>query len=125
MRNCKGISRSTKRGTQGLLRLVEADGEFYVDREGPWLRLPLVEGEWGATGVSRSQILAGDPRVAVLVLAAVIDHNLDQSNARREDIEYVDGLITLFRKASNTIGARIVMRAPYGEIESVPLLVNP
>jgi hypothetical protein len=27
-----------------LLRLFEADGQFYVDRGGPWLRLPLVEG---------------------------------------------------------------------------------
>jgi hypothetical protein len=40
----------------------------------------------------------------VLVLAAVIDHNLHQSDARREDIEYVDGLMTLFRQASDTIG---------------------
>jgi hypothetical protein len=92
------------RSSRELLRLFEADGEFYVDRRGPWLRLPLVEGEWGATGVSRSQILAGDPRVAVLVLAAVIDHDLHQSDARREDIEYVDGLMTLFRQASDTIG---------------------
>jgi hypothetical protein len=87
-----------------LLRLFEADGEFYVDRGGPWLRLPLIEGEWGATGVSRAQILAGDPRVAVLVLAAVIDHNLRQSDARREEIEYVDRLMTLFRQASDIIG---------------------
>jgi hypothetical protein len=86
-----------------LLRRFEADGEFYVDRGGPWLRLPLVKGEWGATGVSSSQILAGDPRMAVLVLAAVIDHNLQQSDARREDIEYVHGLMTLFGQASDTI----------------------
>jgi len=95
---------SSKRSSRELLRLFEADGEFYVDRRGPWLRLPLVEGEWGATGVSRSQILAGDPRVAVLVLAAVIDHNLHQSDARREDIAYVDGLMTLFRQASGAVG---------------------
>ena len=87
-----------------LLRLFEADDEFFVDRGGPWLRLPLIEGEWGATGVSRAQILAGDPRVAVLVLAAVIDHNLRQSDARREEIEYVDRLMTLFRQASDIIG---------------------
>ena len=66
--------------------------------------MPLVEGEWGATGVSKSQILAGDPRVAVLVLAAVIDYNLRQSPPRREEFEYVDRLITLFRQASTTIG---------------------
>jgi hypothetical protein len=102
---------SSKRSSRALLRLFEADGEFYVDRRGPWLRLPLGEGEWGATGVSRSQILAGDPRVAVLVLAAVIDHNLHQSGARREDIEYVDGLMTLFRQASDTIGREAPARS--------------
>ena len=106
---------SNRSSSRELLRLFEADGEFYVDRGGPWLRLPLVEGEWGATGVSRSQILAGDPRVAVLVLAAVIDHNLNQSEARREDIEYVDGLITLFRQASVTIG-----RERVGDTEGAP-----
>lgn len=95
---------SNGRSSRELLRLFEADSEFYVDRGGPWLRLPLTEGEWGASGVSRSQVLAGDPRVAVLVLAAVIDHNLHQSDARREDIEYVDGLMTLFRQASDNIG---------------------
>jgi hypothetical protein len=93
-----------KRSSRELLRLFEADGEFYVEQKGPWLRLPLVEGEWGATGVSSSQILAGDPRVAVLVLAAVIDHNLHQSDARREDIDYVHGLMTLFGQASDAIG---------------------
>jgi hypothetical protein len=95
---------SNERSSRELLRLFEADGEFYVDRGGPWLRLPLNEGEWGATGVSTSQILAGDPRVALLVLAAVIDHNLRQSSARREDITYVNGLISLFRQASEIIG---------------------
>ena len=94
---------SSEGSSRDLLRLFEADGEFYVHRGGPWLRLPLVDGEWGATGVSSSQILAGDPRVAVLVLAAVLDHNLHQSDARREDLAYVDGLMTLFRQASDTI----------------------
>jgi hypothetical protein len=103
-----------------LLRLFEADGEFYVDRGGPWLRLPLVEGEWGTTGVSRSQILAGDPRVAVLVLAAVIDHNLLQSDARREDIEYVGGLISLFRQASDTIVRERVERGYRGGPSLLP-----
>ena len=95
---------SNGRSSRELLKRFEADGEFYVDRGGPWLRLPLVEGEWGATGVSRSQILIGDPRVAVLVLAAVIDDNLNRSEAHREDIEYVDELMTLLRQAGDTIG---------------------
>ena len=54
----------------------------------------------------------------MLVLAAVIDHNLNQSEARREDIEYVDGLITLFRQASVTIG-----RERVGDTEGAPSLL--
>jgi len=77
-----------------------ADGEFYVERGGPWIRLPLGEGEWRVTGLSRSQILDGDPRVATLVLAAVIDYHLHESESRREDIEY---------------GGRIVHAVPAGE----------
>ena len=56
-----------------LLQYFEASGDFSVDAaRGPWLTLPLVEGETPSTGLSRSQILAGDPRVALLVLAAII-----------------------------------------------------
>ena len=67
------------------------------------MTLPLVEGETQATGLSRSQILAGDPRVALLVLAAIIDYNLYESAGHREDIEYVHGMFALFRQASDTI----------------------
>ena len=88
--------------SRALLRLLEVEGEFYIDRSGPWLRLPLADGVWGASGVSRSQVLAGDPRVAVLVLAVAIDHNLSQSGSRREDFAYVQELVTLFRRASDT-----------------------
>ncbi len=92
--------------SEQLLRYFEANGDFYVDDagRGPWISLPLVDGETHSTGLSRSQILAGDPRVAVLILAAVIDYNLNQSQARRENIEYMDGMFTLFRQASDTIG---------------------
>ena len=86
-----------------LLRSFEADGEFYVERGGPWIRLPLGEGNWRATGLSRSQILDGDPRVATLVLAAVVDYHLHQSESRREDLDYVDGLFTLLGRASGAI----------------------
>lgn len=90
--------------SEPLLQYFEASGDFYVDvARGPWMTLPLVEGETHSTGLSRSQILAGDPRVALLVLAAVIDYNLYQSEARREDIEYVSGMFALFRQASDTI----------------------
>ena len=89
-----------------LLRYLEANGEFYVDGagRGPWISLPLVDGKAHATGLSRSQVLAGDPGLAVLILAAVIDYNLSQSEARREDIGYMDAMFALFRQASDTIG---------------------
>jgi hypothetical protein len=91
--------------SEPLLRYFEARGLFYVDStRGPWMTLPLVEGEMHSTGLSTSQILEGDPRVAVLVLAAVIDYNLYQSKARREDIAYVNRIFTLFRQANATIG---------------------
>jgi hypothetical protein len=92
--------------SEPLLQYFEANGQFYVDGagRGPWISLPLVDGEMLSTGLSRSQILAGDPRVAVLVLAAVIDYNLYQSDARREDIEYMNGIFTLFRQTSDTLG---------------------
>ncbi|MET0166602.1 MAG: hypothetical protein ABW318_16550 [Vicinamibacterales bacterium] len=87
-----------------LLQYFEARGAFYVDAaRGPWMTLPLVEGETQSTGLSRSQILAGDPRVALLLLAAVIDYNLYESEGHREDIEYVHGMFALFRQANDTI----------------------
>jgi hypothetical protein len=90
--------------SEPLLRYFEASGDFYVDAaRGPWITLPLVDGHTRSTSLSRSQILAGDPRVAVLVLAAVIDYNLYQSDARREDIDYVNEMFALFRPASDTI----------------------
>ena len=90
-----------------LLQYFEARGAFYVDAaRGPWMTLPLVEGETQSTGLSRSQILAGDPRVALLVLAAIIDYNLYESEGHREDIEYVDKVFTLFRQATDTIELR-------------------
>lgn len=65
--------------SEPLLQYFEASGDFYVNAgRGPWITLPLVEGQKYSTGLSPSQILAGDPRVAVLILAAVIDYNLYQ-----------------------------------------------
>ena len=64
------------------------------------MRLALVDGEMASTGLSTSQILAGDPRLAVMVLAASIDYNLHQTQARRENIEYVEGLFRLFTQAT-------------------------
>jgi hypothetical protein len=97
-----------------LLESFEADGEFYVDRAEPWMRLRLDDGQWRSTGLSRAHILAGDPRVAALVLAAVIDYHLHQPEARREDIEYVDGLFTLLRQARGAIARDAAGRTEVG-----------
>jgi hypothetical protein len=94
---------SDGRLSRQLLQSFEADGEFYVDREGPWMRLQLDDGEWRSTGLSPSHILAGDARLAALILAAVIDYQLHQPETRREDIGYVDGLFTLLRLASDAV----------------------
>jgi hypothetical protein len=87
--------------SEPLLRYFEARGIFHVDGErGPWITLPLAEGATHSTGLSVSQILEGDPRVASLGLAAVIDYNRYQSEARRENIAYMNQMFALFRRAS-------------------------
>jgi hypothetical protein len=98
--------------SETLLRYFEANGSFYIDEAGggPWIRLPLVDGEMASTGLSTSQILAGDSRLAVMVLAAVLDYNLYQTDARREDIDYVEGIFRLFSQATEAI-----RRQPAGE----------
>jgi hypothetical protein len=50
--------------------------------------------------------LSGDPRLAALVLAAVIDYNLAQSPARREDIESVERIFTLFRQVIDRLDVK-------------------
>lgn len=89
-----------------LLQYFDAHGTFYVDEtgRGPWLSLPLVDGETATTGLSRTHVLTGDPRLAALILAAVIDYNLHQSEARREEIAYVEEMVALLKRASDTIG---------------------
>ena len=91
--------------SEPLLQYFEANGSFYIDeaRGGPWIRLPLVDGEMAWTGLSTSQILAGDARLAVMVLAAVLDYHLYRTEARREYIEYVEGIFRLFRQATKAI----------------------
>jgi len=88
--------------SETLLHYVDAKGEFYIDGtgRGPWIRLPLGGGEMDSTGLSASHVLTGNPRLAVLVLAAVLDYNLHESDARREGRERLDDLFTLFRQAS-------------------------
>jgi hypothetical protein len=89
-----------------LLRHFERHGTFSVEpgERGPWLALPLADGAMHATGLSLSHVLTGDPRVAVLVLTAVLDDSLHQAEARsRPDIAYVDAVFSLFRQASDAI----------------------
>lgn len=99
--------RLVQAGTAGVLsehlvRYFERHGEFFMDGSGrgPWMRLPLADGTTGATGVSASQVLAGDPRVAALVLIAAIDHNLHAVESHREGIERIDALSELLHQAA-------------------------
>jgi hypothetical protein len=91
--------------SEHLLQYFEAAGEFSVDDagRGPWMALPRGDGARRSTGVSRAHIPAGDPDVALLVLAAVIDYNVHASAARREDIAYMNEMLALCRQASTRI----------------------
>ncbi|HTI44183.1 MAG TPA: hypothetical protein VL693_20290 [Vicinamibacterales bacterium] len=91
-----------------LVEYFDANGQFFVaiDGRGPWISLPLADGELASTGLSMSHILSGDPRLAALVLAAVIDYNLAQSPARREDIESVERIFTLFRQVIDRLDVK-------------------
>jgi hypothetical protein len=93
-----------------LVEYFDAKGRFFVAGGGPWITLPLAGGELASTGLSTAHILSGDPRLAALVLAAVIDYNLSHSPARREDIDYMEQIVALFRQATDAIG-----RQPAGE----------
>jgi hypothetical protein len=86
-----------------LLQFFDADGDFRVDEDGAWITLAMPDGTTASTGLSAAQVLAGDPRVAALVLAAVIDHNLSQGEAYREDIAQVDRIFSLFAQAVRAI----------------------
>jgi hypothetical protein len=93
---------------EALVRHLDVEGEFYIDDagRGPWIRLPRLDGTMSATGLSASQVLTGDPGLAVLVLAAVLDYTLSQSPARREDVAHVERLFGLFRRAGDAFERR-------------------
>jgi hypothetical protein len=95
-----------------LVEYFDANGQFFVavDGRGPWITLLLAGGELASTGLSTAHILSGDSRLAALVLAAVIDYNLSQSPARREDIEYVERIFALFRQATDAIARQPAAR---------------
>ena len=88
-----------------LLKYFEADGEFYIDPSagGPWMRLRLSGPEWQSTGLSLSQVLAGSPRLAFLVLATVIDHNLSRAEGRREHLDYMERIFGLLRQTKASL----------------------
>ena len=89
-----------------LIEYFDHHARFFVaaDGRGPWIGLTLADGTAASTGLSTSQIAAGDPRLATLVLAAAIDYHLSQSERRREDIAYVESLLRLFRQATTDLG---------------------
>ncbi len=95
-------SRTSGALSERLLEYFTAHGVFSVDDagRGPWLALPLGDGGVASTGLSTAHVLTGDVRLAALVLAAVIDYHLSQPESRREDVEYVEMLVTLFREAT-------------------------
>jgi hypothetical protein len=67
---------------------------------GAWMELPIAGSETAATGLSASQVLKGDGRLAVLILAAALDDNLDASPGRRETFARVSLMMRLLREAA-------------------------
>lgn len=100
-----GVAQYASEGalSKQFVNYFDAHGRFFVDADGrgPWISLPLADGDVASTGLSVSQVLTGDPRLATLVLAAVIDYNLSQSPAHREDIAYVESAVRLLRQATD------------------------
>ena len=67
------------------------------------MRLRLSNSDWHSTGLSESQLLTGSPRLAFLVLAAVIDYNLSQSEERREHVDYMERMFRLLRQTKASL----------------------
>jgi hypothetical protein len=81
-----------------LLRDFEARGVFSVDAlgRGPWMTL-RIDGQDMSTGLSASQIGAGDSRLAKLVLSAAIDYHLNAPPKRRASARDIERLFQLLR----------------------------
>lgn len=91
-----------------LTQHFESEGQFSIgggesEGLGPWLSLPLEGARRSGTGISRAELLSGDPRVAVLVLAAAIDGSVNGPRSRRDDLASVDELLALFAQAIETL----------------------
>lgn len=91
--------------SQKLLQDFEANGQFFVDDggRGPWMTLRLSGSREASTGLSEAEIGAGDPQLALLVLASVIDYNLYAPEERRASIEYMDRIFRLFRQVETRV----------------------
>jgi hypothetical protein len=87
------------RTAQRLLRDFEARGVFSVDElgPGPWMTLQLSDEQEASTGLSSSQIAAGDPRLAWLILSAAIDYYLDAPPQHRASAREIERLFELLR----------------------------
>ena len=86
-----------------LLRYFDADGDFRIVEGDAWITLAMPDGTRASTGLSAAHVLAGDPRVAALVLATVIDYNLSRGGTHRQDITHVDRIFSLFTQAVRAI----------------------
>jgi hypothetical protein len=90
-----------------LLALFECQGSMSIGpRRGPWIVLTLADGKPAGTGLSESQILAGDPRVAALILVAVVDSNLHQRGGRRDSWPRVSVMMRLLHQTVAALGPR-------------------
>jgi len=90
-----------------LLRFMEKEAEISIDAGsgGPWIRLTFADQGTIATGLSRAEVLAGDPLAAVLVLAAGIDANVNGPEASRDGLAEVDALLARLRLAVDVLAA--------------------
>jgi hypothetical protein len=102
IRAALGQAPSPGRLSQDLLARFEAQGQISVDERGrgPWMTLPLAGTDAASTGLSEPEIGAGDPRLAFLILASVIDFNLGAPDGHRETASYMQRMFDLLRHAS-------------------------
>ena len=88
-----------------LFEKFEAGGRFSIDDgHGAWMTLRLGDVE-ETTGVSEAEVTAGDPRLAYLVLASVIDYNLAAPDEHRTTRAAMDRLIALLRETELRLNA--------------------
>jgi hypothetical protein len=87
------------RTARRLLKDFDARGVFSVDElgPGPWMTLPLSNEQETSTGLSPSQIGAGDPHLAFIILTAAIDYQLAAAPQRRASAGEIERLFELLR----------------------------